>query len=106
MFSLEGEEAEDPIVTVSGTLLIKRLYAHVLFDSRATNSFVNPAFAKKVASKPSEMNVQLYVTTPLGSTYYTDVVFKNCTIQLEGRVLPVDLVQLDIQGWDVILGMD
>ena len=52
------------------------------------------------------MDVQLYVTTPLGSTYYTDLVFKNCTIQLEGRVLPVDLVQLDIQGWDVILEMD
>jgi len=46
------------------------------------------------------------VTTRLGSTYYTDVVFKNYTIQLEGRVLPVNLVQLDIQGWDVILGMD
>ena len=106
VFSLEGEEAEDPTVTVSGTLLIKHLYAHVLFDSGATHSFVNPAFAKELASKPSEMNVQLYVTTPLGSTYYTDLVFKNCPIQLEGRILPVDLVQLNIQGWDVILGMD
>ena len=54
---------------------------------------VNPTFAKKLASKPSEMDMQLYVTIPLGSTYYTDVVFKNYTIQLEGRVLPVDLVQ-------------
>jgi len=52
------------------------------------------------------MNVQLYVTNPLGSNYHTDLVFKNCAIQLEGRVVPVDLVQLDIQGWDVILGMD
>ena len=80
VFSLEGEEAEDPTVTVSGTLLIKHLYAHVLFDSGATRSFVNPAFAKELASKPSEMNVQLYVTTTLGSTYYTNLVFKNCAI--------------------------
>jgi len=42
------------------------------------------------------MDVQLYVTTSLGSTYYTDVVFKNYTIQFEGRVLLIDLVQLDI----------
>jgi len=42
------------------------------------------------------MDVQLYVTTSLGSTYYNDVVFKNYTIQLEGRVLPVDLV--DVKG--------
>ena len=106
VFSLAGGEAEDLTATVSGTLLIKHLNAHVLFDSGATHSFVNPSFAKKLANKPSEMDVQLYVTTPLGPTYCTDLVFKDCTIQLEGRVLPADLVQLDIQGWDVILGMD
>ena len=103
MFYLEGEEAEDPTAIVSGTLFINHLYAYVLFDSSATHSFVNPVFTKKLASKPDEMNVQLYVTTPLGSTYYTNVVFKNCTIQLELRVLPVDLVELDIQGWDCLL---
>jgi len=77
VFSLRGEEAEDTTVAVSGTLLIKRLYALVLFDSGATYSLVNPAFAKKLANKPSEMDVQLYVTTPLGSIYYTDLVFKK-----------------------------
>jgi len=106
VFSLEGEEAEDPTVTVSGTLLIKHLYAHVLFDSGSTHSFVNPIFAKKLASRPDEMDVQLYVTTPLGPTYYTDVIFRNYAIALEGVVLPADLVQLNIQSWDVILRMD
>ena len=102
VFSLEGEEA----ATVSGTLLINHFYAHVLFDSGATHSFVNPVFAKKLASRPDEMDVQLYVTTPLGPTYYTDVIYKDCAVTLEGKVLPADLVQLNIQGWDVILGMD
>ena len=97
MFSLKCEEAEDPTVAISGTLLIKHLHAPVLFDLGTTHSFVNPVFAKKLASKPSEMDVQLYVTTSSRSTYYTDVVFKNCTIQLEERVLPVHLVQLDVQ---------
>jgi len=52
------------------------------------------------------MEVQLYETTPLGSTYYTYLVFKNYTTQLERRVLPIDLVQLDIQGRNVILRLD
>jgi len=98
VFSLVGGEAEDLTATMSGTLLIKHHYAHVLFDSGATHSFVNPSFAKKLTSKHSEMDVKLYVTTPLRSTYYTDLVFKDCAIQLGGRVLPADLVQLDIQG--------
>jgi len=98
VFCPEGEEAEKLTTTISDTVLIQHLYTHVLFDSGATHSFVNPVFAKKLASKPNEMDVPLYVTTPLGSTYYTDVVFKNYTIQLEGRIVPVDLLQLDIQG--------
>ena len=106
VFFLEGEEAEDLTATVSGTLLINHLYAHVFFDSSATHSFVNPVFVKKLASRTDEMDVQLYVSTPLGPTYYTDVVFRNCAVTLEGVVLPADLVQLNIQGWDVILGMD
>jgi len=57
VFSMKGKEVEDPTVAVSGTLLIKHLYAHVLFDSGTTHSFVNPAFAKKLASKRSEMDV-------------------------------------------------
>ena len=106
MFSMRGEEAEDPTVAVSATLFIKRLYALVLFDLGANIFFGKSCLLKKLASKPSEMDVQLYVTTPLGSVYYTDLIFKRCTVQLEGRVLPIDLVQLNIQGWDVILGMD
>ena len=95
---MEGEEAEDPTATMSSTLLVDHLYACVLFDFGATHSFVNPELAKKLAGKPDEMDKQLYVPTPLGSVYYTDIIFKNCAINVEGRVLPADLVQLEIQG--------
>ena len=39
VFSLRGEEARDPTIAVSGILLIKHLYTHVLFDSGATYSY-------------------------------------------------------------------
>ena len=45
MFCLEGEEVENPTATVSGTLLVNHIYIHVLFDSGATHSIVNPVFA-------------------------------------------------------------
>ena len=96
VFCLEGDKEENPIAVVSCTLLVNHLYAHALFDSSATLSFVNPIFVKKLASKPDEMDVQLYVTILLGSTHHTDVVFKDCAINLEGRILPANLVQLGI----------
>ena len=52
------------------------------------------------------MDVQLCVATPVGSIYQTEVVVRNCYIILQDRVLPADLVLLEIQGYDVILGMD
>jgi len=103
---LEGEETKGPIATVSDTLLVNHIYARVLLTSGATHSFVSLEFAKKLTSKPSEMDTRLCLATLLGSIYHTDIIFKNCAIRVEERVLSADLAQLEIQGWDIILGMD
>jgi len=95
---LEGEEAEDPTTTVLGTLLVRHLYARVLFDFGATHSFVNHEFTKKLAIKPNEMNIQLYMTTSLGSIYHTGIIVENCPINVVRRILSTDLVQLEKQG--------
>jgi len=92
VFSLEGAEAENPTCVVTGTILVSNLYAHVLFDSGAIHSFVNPEFAKKLSDKPNEMDILLHVSTLLGSIYRTNVVFKNCTLNMEGRIIPAHLV--------------
>jgi len=59
---------------------------------------VNPEFGTKLAVKPNGIDLQLYVTTPVGSVYHADIIFKNCVINVEGRILSTDLVQLEIQG--------
>jgi len=43
---------------------------------------------------------------PVGSIYQIEVVVRNCPITIHDRVFPADLVLLEIQGYDVILGMD
>ena len=90
MFCLEDDKVEKPAIAVSGTLFIDHLGAHVLFNSDAKYFFVNPVFVKKLASKPIKIDVQLYITTPLGSTHHIDVVFKDSAVNLEERILPVD----------------
>jgi len=41
------EAFEGPNTTVTSTLLVNHLYAHVLFDSGATNSFTTPKLVEK-----------------------------------------------------------
>ena len=71
------EEIDDPHVVVSGTILVNHLSARVLYDAGATHSFINPPIAKRLAYKLDEMDVQLCVTTPVGSVYQTEAVVKN-----------------------------
>jgi len=52
------------------------------------------------------MDIQLYMTTSQGSVFHTDIIFKNCTINMEGRVLSANFIQLEILGWNIILGID
>ena len=44
--------------------------------------------------------------TPLSEELETNVFFPSCSMLVEGKELPTDLVLLDVIGFDVILEMD
>ena len=46
------------------------------------------------------------MSTPVGELVVAKRVYRNCPIMLPNRVSYVDLVELDILDFDVILGMD
>ena len=52
------------------------------------------------------MDIQLHMTTPLGANYHTDLTFRDCGVKVQGKTLPVDLVQPEIQEWDAMLETD
>jgi len=71
----EGKLPKDPYGVVTGTLLVYPLFTKILFDSSATHSFIKLITAKRFVCKPDDRDVQLCVTTHLGSLYHTDIVF-------------------------------
>jgi len=87
-------------------LLVNTIPIIVLFDAGATHSFINPDTASRMNYECPELDVQLHITTPVGSVYQTERVARNCTITILGRSFRGDLVLLGIRGYDVILGMD
>jgi len=98
IFCKQGEKTEEAANIVSVILLVNQLYAPILFVSTAICSFVNSIFAKKLVSKRDEMHVQAYVTSPLGTVYHIDLIFRDCTVNIGEKALPIDLVQLENQG--------
>jgi len=100
------KESDDPHMVVSGTFVVNTLPTTVLFDTGATHSFINPITVEQMNCDLEEMDVQLCVTTPIGSRYQSELVARNCTITIQGKRFVADLILLGVQGYDVILGMD
>jgi len=56
----------------------------VLFDIGATHSFINLKLVEKLAYDLEEMNVQLGVTSSVGSVYYIGTIFRDRAISING----------------------
>ncbi|XP_027174577.1 uncharacterized protein LOC113774220 [Coffea eugenioides] len=107
VYALDSQPAPDPSEVVEGTLPIFHRLAKVLIDPGATHSFVNPAFMCGIDVKPVRLPYDLEVRTPTGNkSMLTSLVYKECEFWVGERKMLVDLVSLDLKGYDVIIGMD
>lgn len=91
---------------VIGTIPFYGIYAYILFDSDATHLFISTAFIKEHGMLSKSMATKLYDETPVGGTQSTNAIYKSCRVKIGDKELLVELIVLDMQDFDVILGMD
>ncbi|XP_052171569.1 uncharacterized protein LOC127787550 [Diospyros lotus] len=101
----QQDMTEDPAV-IEGTMLLSGISMHVLIDSGASHLFISHAFAKVLGDKPENLNCRMIVATPMGKSLETSSEYKNRKIQIGEVEFLVDLILLEFQDFDVILGMD
>ncbi|GAV62751.1 RVP_2 domain-containing protein [Cephalotus follicularis] len=75
-------------------------------DSGASHSFISARFASCLDVTPDCMSYILDVSTPTGTSMYTDSVYRGCEMSMAGISLYADLIVLPSRDFDVILGMD
>ncbi|XP_071939911.1 uncharacterized protein [Coffea arabica] len=107
VYAIDDQPVPDSSEVVEGTLSIFHRLAKVLIDPGATHSFVNPTFMSGIDVKPVRLPFDLEVRTPMGNkNVITSLAYKNCEFWIGERKMLVDLISLDIKGYDVIIGMD
>ncbi|XP_071902642.1 uncharacterized protein [Coffea arabica] len=107
VYAIDDQPVPDSSEVVEGTLPIFHRLARVLIDPGATHSFVNPIFMSGINVQPVKLPFDLEVRTPMGNrSIITSLAYKNCEFWVGERKMLVDLVSLDIKGYDVIIGMD
>ncbi|GKV10897.1 hypothetical protein SLEP1_g22202 [Rubroshorea leprosula] len=94
------------IDVITDTLPVNSDYAHVLFDSGASHSFIARSYALKRALPVDTSDCELHVDTPLGGVMTTKEMCRTVDIYIDGRQLSASLFVLDISDFDIILGMD
>ncbi|XP_027171902.1 uncharacterized protein LOC113771525 [Coffea eugenioides] len=107
VYAIDDQPVPDSSEVVEGTLPIFHRLARVLIDPGATHSFVNPTFMSGIDVKSVRLSFDLEVRIPMGNkNIITCLAYKNCEFWIEERKMLVDLISLDIKGYDVTIGMD
>jgi hypothetical protein len=92
-----------PIMT--GTFSINHQPMIILFDSGATHSFISPKCGTKVGLDFYPTQGAYMIATP-GGKISSNQVCRSVPIQLGINLVRTDLLLLDLEGMDVLLGMD
>ena len=102
--SRDVEETSSDVVT--GIFEVFSIDAYDLLDPGFNLSFVTPLVAKKFDILPDILHDPFIVSTPVGESVVAKRGYKNCPIMFPNRVSYVDLVEIDMLDFDIILGTD
>ena len=106
VFTLDPQEAHASNTAVIGTLSIDHLKARVLFDLGAMHSFISSYFVKKLTRDKVLMKDPMTIGIPMGETIIVKYMHPECVVEFEEKIFSVDLIELQVLEFDVILGMD
>ncbi|KAJ0705064.1 putative nucleotidyltransferase, Ribonuclease H [Helianthus annuus] len=105
-FQLTTQEAELIPDVIAGTFLVHDVYAKVLFDSGANQSFINTSFCQALNLPLTALRQIFTVETAEGNSVNIDNVLQERKIELFGHKFSANLLPMKLAGFDVELGMD
>jgi len=91
-----GVEAAGSGNLVMGYCVISGMRCCVLYDSRATYSFVSDACVKKLGLPVCELQCELVVSTPTSGLVRTSSLCARCPVEVEGCRYRVNLICLPL----------
>ncbi|KAG8372395.1 hypothetical protein BUALT_Bualt12G0061800 [Buddleja alternifolia] len=106
VYFMTEQKADNTKDVVTGTLLINNLPAFVLFDSRSTHSFLSISFTRLMSREAEHVEEPYRVCTPGNKVLIMNLIYKDCSIEIENVRLSANPVQLNMREFDMILGMD
>ncbi|KAJ0704557.1 putative transcription factor interactor and regulator CCHC(Zn) family [Helianthus annuus] len=105
-FNINAHQAQADSNVVNGTFLVNGIYASCLFDTGADNCFVSFEFEKLLSRKRSYLPSSFEVEVATRRTVAVNSVLRDCTLELNNHIFPINLIPMQLGSFDVIVGMD
>jgi hypothetical protein len=102
MTSDEAQQAQDVVL---GMFLTSSHPAPILFDSRASHSFITSSFVAKHNLPIANMKHTMLLSS-VGGEMRTKLICPAVSVSIRGVDFPSNLILLDSKGIDIIHGMD
>ncbi|GKB86151.1 putative reverse transcriptase domain-containing protein [Tanacetum coccineum] len=96
---------QDPNI-VTGMFLLNQHLARVLFDSGADKSFVSISLASMLNILPITLDTTYDIKMADGNLVGTNTVIQGCTLILLNQPFEIDLLQIKLGSFDIVIGMD
>jgi hypothetical protein len=98
-------ELPEGALIMTGTFSINHQPVIILFDSGATYSFISSKCGMKVGLDFYRTKGAYMIATPSGKIA-SNQIYRKVPIQLGSNLIKTDLLLLDLEGMDILLGMD
>lgn len=106
VFVMTKREAKASPLVILGKIYIYDIFLYALIDYSTTHSFISLGCLEKLDKPTKGPDVMYYIIVPSGDIMYSSQGLRFYQIQIIGKELVIDITLLNIQDFDIILGMD
>ncbi|KAK8655193.1 hypothetical protein V6N13_107783 [Hibiscus sabdariffa] len=77
-----------------------------LLDNGSTHSYISSTASRDLQIPVEPTEKALTVMSPVGQSVIVDKVYRRCPLMVQDEIFPPDLMELPLEEFDLILGMD
>nr|GEZ79112.1 putative reverse transcriptase domain-containing protein [Tanacetum cinerariifolium] len=99
-----GANPDNNVVT--GTFLLNKHYASILYDTGTDRSFVSTAFSSRIIITPTALDHDYNVKIADGRIVGLNTIIRGCMLNFLNHPFNIDLIPVELGSFDVIIGMD
>ncbi|KAJ8763535.1 hypothetical protein K2173_002418 [Erythroxylum novogranatense] len=105
-YALKAREDQDAPDVIAGMVSLFGSELYALIDPGSSHSYIcaGEMFVKEMLI--DQLEYDMHVTSPLGSSVLVNQVVRNCPIKIQESEYAADLIKLSFHEFDLILGMD